>query len=264
MLCFGGLVYQACFNRLSSVKTPRHKMVGTRSQNYKIALKFKTADSLRAHTMKLLTFLILTSILGSSQFASASIIGTDSVDGVNSLYSQDWGHAYNTGSGNEFNALGRGNSARAFEAVTGSAYGFASGDKLQINASSCVVDNGQSCTESDYTGGDFRNLPVYALIGLWSTEAAKIVALDLSQGNPAFFIGSMLELIVPDFSSSLYLFMATNDGDFEDNSGAYSVRIDNISQVSTPSTTSQVPTPPAIYLLLIGLVLGRRFVSKRA
>ncbi|OUS17223.1 hypothetical protein A9Q88_05190 [Gammaproteobacteria bacterium 50_400_T64] len=206
--------------------------------------------------MKLSAFLILTSLLGFNQIASASLIGVDSVAGVNSLYAQDWGHIYNTGSGNEFNALGRGDSARAFEAVTGSAYGFTSGEKLQITASDCVVDAGNSCTGPGYRGGGFRDLPVYSLIGLWSTKAAEIVALDLTPGvNPTFFIGSLLDIIVPDFSSPLYLFMATNDGDFMDNSGAYSVRIDNV---------SQVPTPPVIYLLLIGLVLARRFVLKRA
>ncbi|PCJ37738.1 MAG: hypothetical protein COA75_03180 [Cellvibrionales bacterium] len=206
--------------------------------------------------MKLSTLLVLTSLLGFSPFASASLIGADSVAGVNSLYFQDWGHGYNTGSGNEFNALGRGDSARAFEVVTGSAYGFTAGDKLQITASGCVVDDGSNCTGPGYSGGDFRDLPVYSLIGLWSTKAAEIVALDLTSGvNPAFFIGSLLDIIVPDFTSPLYLFMATNDGIFSDNSGAYSVRINDV---------SQVPTPPVIYLLLIGLVLARCFVSKPA
>ena len=80
------------------------------------------------------------------------------------------------------------------------------------------------------------------MIGLWSSDAASIVALDLSHGNPAFFIGSLLNLTVPDFSSSLYLFMATNDGIFSDNSEAYSVRIDSIGSADI----SQVAVPPAI------------------
>ncbi len=203
--------------------------------------------------MKLSLFLVITCVLGFSQAASASLIGDDTVDGRNSLYYSDWGHSYNTGSGNQFNAIGRGDSARAFE-VSGNPFGFSSGDHLQISASDCVVDAGSSCTGPGNKGGLFRGLPVYALIGLWSTKAAEIVALDLTPGmNPAFFIGSLLDIIVPDFTSPLYLFMATNDGIFADNSGAYSVRIDNI---------SQVPTPPAIYLLLLGLVLVRRFVSK--
>jgi len=224
--------------------------------------------------MKLFTFLILTFILGFSQFASASLIGTDSVEGVNSLYAQDWGHSYTEDSvfnnagrfkNNQMSALRRGQSARAFEIVTGSAYGFTSGDKLQINAGGCVVDAARSCTGPGYRGWLFRNLPVYSLIGLWSTEATEITALDLTPGvNPAFFIGSLLDIIVPEFSSPLYLFMATNDGYFSDNSGAYSVRIDNLSQIPSPATISQVPNPPAISLLLIGLVLSRRFVSKRA
>ena len=204
--------------------------------------------------MKLFLSLVFTCVAAFSQSACALLIGNDEVDGRNSLYASDWGHDYKGGDYLEYDALGQGNSARAFD-VGSVAYGFSSGDKLQISASGCVVDLGEECTGPGYDGGLYRGLHVYGLIGLWSTDAASIVALDLSHGNPAFFIGSLLELIVPDFSAPLYLFMATNDGIFADNSGAYSVRIDNI---------SQVPVPPAIFLVVLGLLLGRGFIYRRA
>jgi len=203
--------------------------------------------------MKFYTLLVVICVAGFSQAASALLIGQDAVDGGNSLYSDDWGHTYNTGIGNEFNALGRGNPARAF-AVDSAAYGFSSGDHLQISAGACVVDAGGTCTGPSYSGGIFRALPVYSLIGLWSSNATSIDPFELLSGvNPAFFIGDLLDIVVPDASSPLYLFLATNDGTFDDNSGAYSVRIDNI---------SQVPTPPVLYLLLIGLVFLKRFALK--
>ncbi|MBV1929981.1 MAG: hypothetical protein KUG81_10780 [Gammaproteobacteria bacterium] len=205
--------------------------------------------------MKFHILLIITCVATFSHTASALLIGEDTVDGRNSLYYDDWGHSYNTGSGNQFNAIGRGNPARAFE-VGNNPYGFSSGDLLQIRASGCVVDAGSNCTAPDYMGGIFRALPVYSLIGLWSTNPTSIDPFELFSGvNPAFFIGGLLDIIVPDAISPLYLFMATNDGIFRDNRGAYSVRIDNI---------TQVPTPPVIYLLLVGLVFLKRFVTRSA
>ncbi len=209
--------------------------------------------------MKLCLFLVVTCLAGFNPSASALLIGADTVAGGNSLYASDWGHQYQGGSDGEFNALGKGNPARAF-GVDGAAYGFSAGHALRISASGCVVDLGLECTGPGYDGGLYRGLHVYSLIGLWSSDAASIVALDLSDGNPAFFIGSLLELIVPDFSSSLYLFMATNDGDFSDNSGAYSVRIDSIGNAGI----SQVPAPSVIFLVALGLLLVRRFVPNKA
>ena len=96
------------------------------------------------------------------------------------------------------------------------------------------------------------------MIGLWSSDAASIVALDFSHGNPAFFIGSLLNLTVPDFSSSLYLFMATNDGIFSDNSEAYSVRIDSIGSADI----SQVAVPPAWGYYWVGALASKGQVGR--
>ncbi len=206
--------------------------------------------------MKTYLFLAIACIAVVSQPASAELIGLDTVDGTHSLYASDWGHAYNTGSGNEFNALGRGNLARAFE-VASTPYGFSSGESLQITATGCTIDSGQSCTGPGNLGGDFRGLPVYSLIGLWSTNALSIVALDSMSFNPAFLIGNILDLVVPDFTTPLYLFMATNDGNFADNGGAYSVRVDRLTQ------QAQVPAPSVLWLMLFGLLLKTRLIRKR-
>jgi len=192
---------------------------------------------------KIHVFLIVT-LSFITQFSYAGLIGIDQVDGVNSLYSDDWGHPYNTGANNEYNAIGRGNHARAFE-VSGNPYGFNSGANLRITATGCTVDlDATTCTGPDYLGGPFRDLPVYSLIGVWSTDANLIMPVDLVSVNPAFLISGLLELVVPTFTNPLYLFMATNDGGFSDNSGAYDVRIE------------QVPVPSVLLLMLAGLGLG--------
>jgi|AZIJ01.1.fsa_nt_gi hypothetical protein len=215
--------------------------------------------------MKLHTLLVVICVASFSQAASALLIGEDTVEGRNNLYYDDWGHAYTTGNNNQFNALDRGDAARAF-AVDSQPYGFSSGDLLQISAGGCVVDAGSQCTEPGYAGGAFRALPVYSLIGLWSTSPLSIDPLELFSGvNPAFFIGDFLDVVVPNAISPLYLFLATNDGIFSDNSGAYSVRIDSLSidGISIDSI-SHVPTPSVIYLLLIGLLFLKRFAIRSA
>lgn len=196
-------------------------------------------------------FFMLFCLVSTSQLSNAALIGVDTIDGRNSLYATDWGHSYSS-------AIGLGQPAQAFNGAA-SAYGFTSGDQLNISAGGCVVDLGSTCTEPGYLGGDFRDLPVYSLIGLWSTSAAEIVALDAISVNPAFLIGNFLNLVVPDFTSALYLFMATNDGIFSDNSGAYSVRIDKIE----PSSAAQVPAPPVLYLMFFGLLLIRHLRAMR-
>lgn len=211
-----------------------------------------------------LFYLLTICLLCFTHTASASLIGIDTVDGKNSLYYETWGHPYTGAWGGENaeegNARNVGNPARAFEASSGVPYGFMSGDNIQVTATGCVVDSGSSCTDPDYLGGDFRLLPVYALIGIWSTSSTSITPIDsiiTNPGfvNPAFLIGSSLNLLVPDVSSPLYLFMATNDGNFSDNSGAYTVRIDKL---------SSVPAPSVIWLMLFGILLRKHFLKASA
>ena len=203
--------------------------------------------------MKRIIMLVLMCLTVYSQASNAALIGIDDVYGENSLYHDDWGHSYNDSNGtNENNAIGRGDAAEAWQNTPSNAYGFTSGDNLLISATGCVVDNGTECTGPDYLGGDFRGLPVYALIGIWSTDSTTITPINPI--NSPFLVGALLNLIVPDNGlSPLYLFLATNDGEFSDNynsTDTYSVRIDQI---------SNVPLPAAFWLLASGLLFLKRF-----
>lgn len=180
--------------------------------------------------------------------SNAALIGIDDVYGENSLYHDDWGHVYNvSGGGNEADAIGRGDAAEAWQNTPGNAFGFSSGDNLLITATGCVVDNGTACTGPDYLGGDFRGLPVYSLIGIWSNDVNTIDPVD----SP-FLVGALLNLVVPTSLSPLYLFLATNDGFFDDNfsNNTYSVQIDKI---------SNIPLPATFWLLASGLLFVKRF-----
>lgn len=217
--------------KLTTIPRPRQTFMNTRHKSFP-------------------ALVVSAALLLFAQAAGATLIGVDSVDGRNSLYTTDWGHPY-TGiwdgsNGSEHNAIGAGNPARAF-AVAGVAFGFTPGDQLRLTATGCVIDLGSQCTGPDYMGGLFRELPVYGLIGVWSDSATAISPIDHILPNPAFFIGALLEFAVPDFGAPLYLYMATNDGNFSDNGGAYTVQIERL---------AGVPEPGVLALLLGGLLLA--------
>ena len=95
------------------------------------------------------------------------------------------------------------------------------GQQLQLTASGCVVDDGPRCTGPDGYPGLFRGLPVYSLIGRWSTSPAQLTTATAV--GPSFFVGSAATLTAPAGSGEYYLFLGENDGGFSDNVGAYSV-----------------------------------------
>ena len=178
---------------------------------------------------------------------------TDTVPGTHSLYYSDWGHPYNIlGGGHEMYALNRGEPAVSF----GNGFAFSSGQNISINASGCVVDAGVICTEPDgYGFGElFRGLPVYSLIGVWSSDPEAIHPVEVGS-NPAFFIGSSLNSIVPNYTSDLYLFLGDNDGTFDDNPSDFAYTV----TINLPDTKS-VPEPGSaaavIGLGLVGLSMG--------
>jgi len=208
---------------------------------------------------------IFTSAMVFSPLTQAALIGIDYVYGENSLYTTDWGHLYNDNSGsNENNALGRGDPAEAWQNNPGDPYAFHSNQHILIEASGCVVDLGDQCTRPDYDGGLFRGLPVYSLIGIWSTTAVNTIDDPLHSSGSPFYIGSLLDLWVPDNGlDPLYLFLATNDGIFKDNvCGSYSTNpcdengYPDISQTYAVKI-SEVPLPATFWLMLPGLFLIR-------
>ena len=117
-------------------------------------------------------------------------------------------------------------------------FSFSPGTQLQITAGGNVVDNGDTATGPAGDPGeswDFRALPVYALIGIWSSDPS-LDSSDDPVGDP-FLIGSGGLFEVPWAGNPLYLVLAENDGIFWDNSGDYAV------------TLTAVPLPSTLLLL---------------
>ncbi len=126
------------------------------------------------------------------------------------------------------------------------AFDFSGYSNLFVTATGCIVDAGATCTGPDGTGGVFRGLPVYSMIGLWSSTGGSITAI-----GGAFFIGSVANLVVPG-GGPAYLFLAENDGIFSDNSGQYNVSIE------------AVPEPTTLTLMALGgLLIGARQRRRR-
>ncbi len=167
---------------------------------------------------------------------------TETVDGMDNLYFTDWGHIYPE-------ALATGQNISAVESG-GSAFNFSGAVGINITASGQVVDNGMTPTDANgvpnmFMDGNFRGLPVYSLIGIWSSTENEITPIGDPLTAP-FFIGTALLLTALDIpnSASLYLFLAENDGLFSDNSGYYNVKLD----------VQFVPIPASGLLLLSGLI----------
>ena len=165
---------------------------------------------------------------------------TDKVPGSHNLYYEDWGHSFNVvGGGNEMFAIGGGEAPISF----GDGLAFSSGQQIHIDAKDCVIDASLNCTDPNGYNSLFRGLPVYSLIGVWSSDAETISAVE-PVNNAAFFIGSSQDLIVPDYTDSLYLFLATNDGNYSDNPSTYAYTI-----TISGDESQSIPEPS----LLVGL-----------
>ena len=178
---------------------------------------------------------------------------TETVDGMDNLYFTDWGHIYPE-------ALNTGQDVTAVQSG-GSAYNFSGAVGINITASGQVVDNGVTPTDANgdpnmFMDGNFRGLPVYSLIGIWSSSETQITQIGDPFAAP-FFIGTSLMLSALDIPNSpnLFLFLAENDGIFADNSGYYKVKLD----------VQFVPIPASGVLLLSGLltIFATRAKSKR-
>jgi hypothetical protein len=177
----------------------------------------------------------------------------DIVDSHDNLFFTDWGHWYTEPVDAALNAAGS-NPARAAR-FAGNSFDFAAYDTLQITAKGSVQAHGAVATGPDGCGGkpecalhdgDFRLLPMYGLIGIWSSSATQIVPFgtwhDLNSGLGLLFIGSFAQLTIPDFPAA-YLFLAENDGGFSDNSGFFDVHF-----------VADVPEPGTFGLLCAGMI----------
>lgn len=185
----------------------------------------------------------------------------DIVDSHDNLFFTNWGHWYTEPVDAALNAEGS-NPARAAR-FAGSSFDFSAYDTLQITAKGSVQAHGAVETgpngcegkpECALHDGDFRLLPMYGLIGIWSSSATEIIPFgtwnDLNGGLGLLFIGSFAQLTIPDFPAA-YLFLAENDGGFSDNSGFFDVHF-----------VADVPEPGMLGLLCAGII-GASLARKR-
>lgn len=203
---------------------------------------------------------------------AAPMVGTfeDIVDARANLYHTGWGHSFtepipsiytsNT-PGLDQIGLNTGLPARAMETApnSGIAIAFTPGQQfnIEIPTWSRVIDLEVHETDAmgipwdatyrqnpdnlPFWGFDFRNLRVYGLIGIWSTSATSLVPYN-PRGNPfdqlPFLVGYGFSAFVPQYHGQLYLYLANNDGFFDDNFSAYNVYVTlrELRVVSEPST----------------------------
>lgn len=242
---------------------------------------------------------IITALLGlGTGFTQAGVINIEQkIYSQDNLFYTDWGHYWiQTGDGDSFipanndGALNDGQPAQ-YVSYNGSPFAFNRSliQSLSITVSGSVKDYG--INETDPTGnncyitkecgffdGYFHKLPVYSVIGLWSTTANSITPVkydaygkayaagdagydDLVATTSApFFIGNggsfNFSAWIPDSVDNLYLFLAENDGIFSDNDPQqfYTAQI----VIQTPD----VPLPAAAWLMGSGLI-GLSAIARR-
>jgi hypothetical protein len=214
--------------------------------------------------------IITETVLGTTNLYNAGYpgIGSDAPDGL------PFPEAYNLAGAMDSTAVSSG----------GSAFNFAGFNTLDFTATGYVQDNGvgmgASITDADglllgsgqptnYVtdiGPNIFGLPVYSLIGIFSTTAdfitplASTVAQAQDVANlgdaslSAFVIGTSLTLDISAFSGvpALYLFLGENDGVFSDNGFID----ENLSIGSYDVTIEAVVPLPAAFWLFASSILG--------
>jgi hypothetical protein len=229
--------------------------------------------------------------IASASLNAATVTLEHQVSAVENLYYTDWGHWwYGPTDGdkqvpnNTDGALNDGAAAK-YVSFNGQPFSFDYSQVKSVNIS--VTGSVRDFSNTVYTDANgcatpsvcreaedpiYKGLPVYSLIGLWSTTADYITPVKFDSNGKGyafgdlgyddeefysttaspFFIGTNLTIdfasIMPASAQHLYLFMAENDGAFSDNFAE-----DHYSATITV-TTSDVPVPPAAFLLGSGLL----------
>lgn len=202
--------------------------------------------------LNLATYLsLMLMLLGTNAYA---LMITETVGGRDNLYFTEWGHFYTLPDDNALNNPD--SNPASVVSFNGSAFDFSGAAGINITATGFVVDDGPNATDAngnfnEFMDGNFRQLPAYSLIGIFSTTADVITPLVdpfmHEFGNPQtgpFFIGTQLFLDLAGISNvtNLYLFLAENDGVFKDNFGYYDVNL------------KVVPLPASALLFMSGLL----------
>jgi hypothetical protein len=213
------------------------------------------------------------------------------VSALENLYYADWGHWWygptdgDKGVANNTDGALNDGIAAKYVSFNGQPYAFDYSQVKSINISAAgsvrdfsptVYTDANGCaTPSVCRAAEdpiYKGLPVYSLIGLWSTTADYITPVkfdangkgyafgDLGYDNEdfysttgaPFFIGTNLTIdfasIMPASAQHLYLFMAENDGAFSDNFA------EDRYFATITVTTNEVPVPPAALMLGSGLL----------
>jgi hypothetical protein len=239
-----------------------------------------------------------------SGFVDAGLINIEQkIYSQDNLFYTDWGHYWTQqGDGDSFianntdGALNDGQPAQ-YISYNGSPYAFNRNfiQSMTITVSGSVKDFGVN--ETDATGnncyitkscgffdGYFHKLPVYGVIGLWSTTFNTITPVKYDDYGKAFaagdagyddlvattsapfFIGTggayNFSNWIPSSVDSMYLFMAENDGIFSDNNPEQFYTANIIIQSPDPAPPTEVPEPSSVWLAGVGLtaltIMSRR------
>ncbi len=229
-----------------------------------------------AQTSNLFRHALAIILLAGFAGAQASVISLEhDIHSDENLYHVDWGHWF-------VEAYGLGVVPSKAVSDADAAWNFGGVGAIDIEVSGIALDAGTGFTDADGmplpddpcwdlnscwfdldTNKEVFYLPVYSVIGLWSSTADFITPiLDPSSSrsaeelsHAAFLVGTEAIITAPDVEEA-FLFLAGNDGVFSDNISPY---------FYTANITYRVPEPSSLILLLVGmlsLIAVRRLKSK--
>jgi subtilisin-like proprotein convertase family protein len=100
------------------------------------------------------------------------------------------------------------------------------GQQCVVTATNCTTSDGINCLgpEGFPISTNINGLPLYGLVGQWC-RSAKVFDTNTTW-NPPFYIGTNAVLTAPLDPGDYYLFLAENDFDYTDNSGAFTVNVE--------------------------------------